>query len=323
MLFFYEGNSLKPGIYEIRNRLSNKSYIGQTVRFKKRWATEWKPQLLKGTSHNEHLKHSFNLYFEQLKHTDFLEFHILEVMENSSKTEREIREEWWIKEYLKNGYDLYNVNLEPTNQKERSCFSHTPEETRQKMREAKLGKPGSNKGKKMPQRSGKNHPYFGKKLSTEHKQKLSAGHKNPFCAEQSRKNILFARGKRKPRAYDNIKLISPTGELFIKIENLIKFCENYDLNYKTMNGVILGKKKSHKGWHLFGVEPGVLSGMKHQGAKIYDLLNNPLINLIGEKIIKIECLKLFCRNYNLNPSSLLNVLNGKAKSHKGWKLQNQ
>lgn len=28
MQFYYEGNSLKSGIYEIRNRLSNKSYIG-------------------------------------------------------------------------------------------------------------------------------------------------------------------------------------------------------------------------------------------------------------------------------------------------------
>ena len=84
MLFFYNGNSKLSGIYEIRNRHSNRSYIGQAKEFKERWASH-KCALLGKFCNNKFFQNDFNKCFEKLNHTDFLEFHVIEVLNNSTK----------------------------------------------------------------------------------------------------------------------------------------------------------------------------------------------------------------------------------------------
>lgn len=129
MLFFYKGNSLKSGIYEIRNRISNKSYIGSAIRFKRRWQGHVH-SFINNKQRNKHLQRSFNKSFEELGHDNFIEFHILEVMENSTKLERLIREEYWIKFAQENNINLYNLYLEPT--KENKIWSNNPKKTGKK-----------------------------------------------------------------------------------------------------------------------------------------------------------------------------------------------
>lgn len=149
MIFNYNGNSSKSGIYEIRNRLSGKSYLGQAKRFKERWKNH-SLNLRNGKHENSHLQLSFFKYVEKVNVDDFLEFHILEIMENSTKRERLLREEFWIDQYLKNGYKLYNKKLKPTLEESVSdCWSHTPEVTRKKMSLSRKGRKAWNKGIKI------------------------------------------------------------------------------------------------------------------------------------------------------------------------------
>jgi predicted GIY-YIG superfamily endonuclease len=83
MLYFYEGNSKSSGIYEIINKLNNKRYIGSAQEFKSRWK-DHKSSLLNNKHQNKHLQHSFNKYYEiENNNSNFLEFHIIEIMENS------------------------------------------------------------------------------------------------------------------------------------------------------------------------------------------------------------------------------------------------
>lgn len=45
-------------------------------------------------------------------------------------------------------------------------------------------------------------------------------------------------------------IISPSGELYVDIFNLEKFCSYHDLCSSHLGAVLSGKRKSHKGWKL-------------------------------------------------------------------------
>lgn len=124
MKFNYQTNSNKSGIYKITNTIVNKAYIGSAAKFERRWY-DHKRAFEKGTHRNQHLLNSFNTHG-----TDAFVFDVIEVMENSTKAERLVREEFHLQEIIKQGIEVYNSQLKPTKEaKERSCFSKTPEET--------------------------------------------------------------------------------------------------------------------------------------------------------------------------------------------------
>jgi group I intron endonuclease len=137
MLFEYQGFSLKGGIYQIRNVISGRIYIGSTREFKCRWPDH--ARSLRSSKHKtKHLQASYNKYTIEQGNDDFLEFSILEVMENATKAERLEREEWWIQKFLSEGLELYNTNRTPT--KEPSVQGEMSLEGKQRMIERKRGK---------------------------------------------------------------------------------------------------------------------------------------------------------------------------------------
>ena len=130
MKFNYQSHSLKPGIYKITNTSSNRIYIGQAQKIKNRW--QGHSISLRGNKHqNKFLQNDFNKCKEELGHDDFLVFEVIEVMEGSTKEERNKREEWWISQHYDDQAACYNFK-EKVEGKERSCFSLTPEETKRK-----------------------------------------------------------------------------------------------------------------------------------------------------------------------------------------------
>ena len=273
MLFFYNGNSKLSGIYEIRNRHSNRSYIGQAKEFKERWVSH-KCALLGKFCNNKFFQNDFNKCFEKLNHTDFLEFHVIEVLNNSTKDTRNEREEWWIQEYKNYDYILYN-SKEKVGAKERKTWSNNPDETRQKlsvlskgrhmseatkekMRQLAIGRKHTEETKRKLsiKRTGEVHKpmseltkekirqrRLGSKigpLSLEHKKKLSDFFVGRFLGTKS---VLA-------KTYDNLCLQSPTGEIIIKIECLNEFCRKNGLEARSMCKLLKGKQKSHRGWKL-------------------------------------------------------------------------
>jgi len=113
MLFEYNGNSRKGGIYQIKNNISGSIYVGSTYRFKKRWKQHQR-SLIKGAHHTIYLQNSYIKNNVEIGNDNMFVFSILEVMEKSSKEERLLREEWWIQKLLKEGMELYNSNKTPT-----------------------------------------------------------------------------------------------------------------------------------------------------------------------------------------------------------------
>lgn len=81
--------------------------------------------------------------------------------------------------------------------------------------------------------------------------------------------------------------------------------------------------KSHQ-WlkELYPEEYGILiknKGTKNGSAKERGIIYPPIKDINGN-IFNVENVNKFAREYNLDSSTLCKVLNGKAKSHKGWKL---
>lgn len=134
MKFNYQSHSLKSGIYKITNTHSDRIYIGQAKRLKERWASH-SAGLRSNKHQNKFLQNDFNKCKEELGHDDFLVFEVIEVMEDSTKEQRNIREEWWISQHYDNQNSCYNIR-EKVEDKERSCNSKTPEETKKKLSEA-------------------------------------------------------------------------------------------------------------------------------------------------------------------------------------------
>lgn len=168
MKFNYQDCSLKSGIYKIFNTHTNRIYIGQAKEFKERWKAH-ASSLRLGKHANKFLRADFNKCQELLGHDDFLEFHVLEIMEGSSKEARNVREERWIAQVLIAQQQCYNFELKPT-KPEQSTWSHTPEQSSRRRSQAHKGKHYS-PGTEFPK--GEAHPGFGKSISEETKQKLS------------------------------------------------------------------------------------------------------------------------------------------------------
>lgn len=208
MRFIYQEHSLKPGIYKILNTHTNRVYIGQAKEFKARWNGH-KRSLITEKHQNKFLLNDFRKCSEELGHDDFLEFHVLEIMEGSSKEERNLKEEEWIAKFWDKQQLCYNFK-QKTEAQERSCFSLTPEETLtkraaklrgqkrspefceanskrqkgtkhskeriEKNRLSHIGQQAWNKGLTGTQ-AGSNHPMFGKHHTEEAKLKNSQAHK--------------------------------------------------------------------------------------------------------------------------------------------------
>jgi group I intron endonuclease len=243
--------SVETGIYEIRNIHTNRSYIGQSVRFRDRWRKGYLNLLPLGKCHNEFLQHDFDKCKSVLGHENFLEFHILEVMNGSTKPERNIREEWWINQRLVSGEQLYNLNLEPTKDSKSSTKNSTEanrrrslalkgrtlsQEHRNKLSAAKKGKPSSRLGTKWTEAQRQNMPS------------QKGLHRSP--ATEWKKGQMSGTNHPRVKTYENLSLLSPTGELITKIECLRLFAKEHGLQASNLHHLLTGKIKKHKGWTI-------------------------------------------------------------------------
>ena len=192
------------GIYQIKNKVNKKIYIGSSVDIKQRWAKHLH-ELKKGIHSNKYLLESFKKYGEE--NFDFI---LLEKIQDSSLIiEREQYYLDYYKSYEKeNGYNLRKkaeTNL---------GYRHS-QQSIEKFRQASIGKKHTEEWKQtLRQRnSGENNPFYGmshsntsrekislknkgKKRTEEFKQKLSemnSGNNNPFFgrkhSEESRAKI--------------------------------------------------------------------------------------------------------------------------------------
>jgi len=166
------------GIYEIKNLINGKMYIGQSANIAKR-KNEHFLALKNGKHYNEHLQRSFNKYGED----NF----IFKIIEECLPEKLTVREQFYVdNEMVEN---LYNICIECVNS---NLGVKRSAETREKMSLAQSGEKSYNYGKhpsvktlaKMSTaQSGENNSLYGKHHSAETKAKMSkaqSGEKHPM-----------------------------------------------------------------------------------------------------------------------------------------------
>jgi hypothetical protein len=129
---------------------------------------------------------------------------------------------------------------------------------------------------------GKNNPFYGKKHSTEFKNKRSK----------------------------TFSLLSPSGNIICDI-NVEEFCRKNNLISTRILDVIKGKQKSHRGWR----------NIKDYGKNDSEFCRGKYFSLIcpDGNVVTGKNLNQFCRENNLNNSCLRDVIKGRQKSHKGYR----
>lgn len=209
---------------------------------------------------NRFLLNDFNKCKEELGHDDFLEFHVLEVMEGSTKEERNQKEEEWIQKFYDQQQSCYNLK-QKVESTDRSCWSYNSVETSKKISSANKGRKAWNKGLKFSeeyrqklsvahvgksassetkQKMSESHkaekaPWFGKKLSEKHRQKLSEAHKN-----QDNSNLK-----------KELVLVGPDGTEH-HVCGISKFIKEQHLSSGNMFKLFRGQLNEYKGWRLVG-----------------------------------------------------------------------
>lgn len=241
------------GIYVIRNKKTNKVYIGSSHNIHKRF-NQHKNDLNNGRHYNMYLQRAWD------KHgAKSFEFKILERCDVADLLERE---QFWI-DRLQTADNGYNLCKNTTSPMLGRTFS---DESRQRMSKAQTGRKHSEETKQKIRDFN-----LGKKLSPEHVAKISAVRKGQKASEETRVKLRAVhnnpspelrykfgnamRGKHRTqesldkafekRAGDFI-VTSPDG-VEIEVKGLARFCRANGLDQGMMSRVIKSGR-THKGW---------------------------------------------------------------------------
>lgn len=295
----YNGQSKKGGVYKITNLKNGKKYIGSCKCFQVR-ASQHESRLNSGKHHNKHLLASWRKYGTN----NFL-FEVLEVVEGD-KADRTIREQYYVSQYHKNWWSCYNFQKKVI-QSDTTAWSKTPQETVTKRIQTCLKKYGTthwaksanarkqarlNTTKQWKSRSVEEKQEIMKKIHQQNRGKpLSVGHKKKLSAKLSGKK-KSEETKSKIRQTHLGKKLSDEHREKLRLSHLGIFPT--ETTRKKLS-------QSHKG----------------KKAKIY---NTKLISPSGKIYTTITNLTEFATKHSLEKSCLCYLLQGKRKSHKGWKI---
>lgn len=167
---------MTQGIYRILNTANGKSYVGSAIHIENRWCVH-RHGLARGAHHSVKLQRAW------AKHgADAFAFSILEPVQATE--DLPAREQAWIDSLMSAGAGGYNVY--PTARGTRNGHEIS-EETRAKMRAAKLGMVRTMESRKKQSEAAR-----GKKRTPEHCRNISQGQKGRQCSESTRLAVAAA-----------------------------------------------------------------------------------------------------------------------------------
>lgn len=213
-------------VYQIKNNVNGKIYIGVTNNYKKRM--------------REHSYASNNCVISRaIKKYGWENFETTVIDRTKDRNEAyNVLEQKYIKKADSTNPNIgYNVSIGGV-----GSFGFSPsDESREKMRKRKTGVPLTEEHKRKISESNK-----GRKFSDESRKKISEalkGNKNfqgKTFSEQTKKVLSEMKSQ-------EWEIMSPNGEL-LRIRNMRKFCIDNNLHHSAMSRVLSGKQSHHKGY---------------------------------------------------------------------------
>ena len=176
---------MSSGIYQIRNTLDGKYYIGSAVNLRQRWLRH-----LGSLRHGEHFNPHLQNAFDKSGEGAFI-FDVLEYVEDS---EMLLKHEQYYLDML-----LPEYNISPTAGSTLGC--HPTEETCTKISAATIGKRRSveTHAKISKANTGSRHPMYGKHPNAETRQKMAAAKTGKYHSTTTRMKMSKAKtGERNP-----------------------------------------------------------------------------------------------------------------------------
>lgn len=288
----YEGHSCDGGVYRILNSVNGRYYYGSAKQFKERWFRHIY-SLKTQKHHNRFLQSDVN---KCGLHS--LVFEVVEVVEDGSKETRLEREEYYLNLFHDKQDACYNFDKKP-NKQERSCSSRNPEETRRKISEA------SKKNWSDPERRDRQSKAIQKALSDpEVQERTQEGRVRSWSDNEERRKKRSEDSKKmmtdpehKDRIVANLKKHQPKGRETYKK----RIREDQELRCRMQE---VGRRN-------------IAKRNATQPVKVYGTLVAP-DGTVHENVSHIPT---FAKEHGLIKTALYQLLIGRVKSHKGWKLK--
>jgi group I intron endonuclease len=323
MKFNYDGNSWNSGIYVLKNTVTGKCYIGSAREFKERWRSH-SSSLRRNKHRNKYLQSSFSLHVQEQPSDDFMEFSILEILNNSTKQERLTREEYWIDKYKADNIGLYNNNHKPS--KEAILWSKTPKKTKLKHRKKRKNKSydkfyGVELAQEIRNKQKESHRQRFENMTPEQRQAINdslKGAGNPFYGRTHNEETKKLIGSyRKGKTLKEVLGEEKATEISIKMskitrERIRNNPEHADILASRIRGKTLEK--------IYGKERAKEIKRKRSRSRSRAYSGFQLLSPDGTLYTEIEYLAEFCKSHNLLIRHMYRLLGGKAKTHRGWKI---
>lgn len=289
MEFKYNGSSDKAGIYKITNKQNGRRYFGSAKCFRVRWS-QHANSLKRGKHQNKFLQADFNKCGEEA-----FVLEVLEVM-TGTKEERLLREEVYLKEHFDKGSECYNLMSRAVSRE--GFAARNPEETRRKISEASKRNWSNSEYKNRVSKSiqrALSDPEVQEKKRESHLRSWDGNEdRRKKRSEHSRK--MMADPKHKEKVVSNLKEHQPRGRETYKK----RISKDQDLRQRMQE---IGRKN-------------IAKRNATQPVKTYGSLVAP-DGTIHEGVSHVPT---FAKEHGLIKTALYQLLLGRTKSHKGWKL---
>jgi hypothetical protein len=298
------GNKYKWFVYGIKNKITNKYYIGSCTnkrgicdRFRRHIY-----HLKLNTHHSQKLQRSFDKYDKDLVKWEFILF------EEITKENYKIREQYYINKFdsYNNGYNstplVGVVNHGVMSDKHKKAIS----DSKQNMLDMDIVDIFQKYN------DGLHYRKIGKFYNLSAPTISSIINNNKYYSDVKKTHNL----KKERYFYIFYNLIE---NKFYKVDNFTKFCRDNNLNNKMMMQLMSRKIKMTflKNWTVFRKENFSLTELRNK-IKI----NNKIHILYKDNIkYQFKNVKIFCKEHKLDGTTTYHVLNGKKESVKGFTLQ--
>ena len=198
-------------IYLAHNTVNNKIYIGQTI------------QKLSARKHGHlfKVKKGFNSYFCNALRKYGIDVFEWDILEEVTIDELDNAEIFWIQYFKYIGAELYNLTDGGNVGTRGYRFS---DEAKQRMSE---------------ERKGRTH-------STETRMKMSDAHQGHKFSDTSEEKMSISKSGGK-----SFTFIDSSGNIYKNVTNIRAFCREHGLTKTCMGRIVLGQRKSHKGFRLY------------------------------------------------------------------------